>query len=62
MSTLLQLGAHFDELVGWRKEAQMVWPQVSVWTGVPTQDARRFVMKVGVIASLMREGVLDPYI
>jgi hypothetical protein len=30
----------------------MVWPQISVWTGVPAQDARRFVMNCGAIISL----------
>ena len=50
MPTSLQFGAHFEEVVGCRKEAWMVWPQTRVWTGVPAQDARHLVMKDGGMA------------
>jgi hypothetical protein len=40
MFTALQFGAHFDEVMGCRKEACTVWPHASVWTGVPAQGAR----------------------
>jgi hypothetical protein len=43
--TAAQLGAHFEEVVGCRKEAWMVWAQVSLWTGVPEHCMMCFVMK-----------------
>jgi hypothetical protein len=49
MFTALQFGAHFEEVVGWRKEAWIVWPHASVWTGVPAQGARRVKMNEGAI-------------